>query len=137
MFDDATQAIIDGVKNIVSQMLNKADFDRTYTGRVKSKEQIRKGLSTYLYTITINGSDHAVKSKLVYNVGDYAMVLVPRNSWNDAKIVATGDDIISSLGNGEGISSLEQRLQELEDKQNADSETLSNLVDAVQIIVKL
>ena len=137
MFNEATQALIENIKNIVSQMLDKADYDRTYTGRVKSKELIRKGLNIYLYTITVNGSDHVIKSKLVYSVGDYAFVLVPRNNWNDAKIVATGDDILSSVESGNAITNLEQRLTALEDKCSADSEAIDDLVEAVQLIVKI
>lgn len=90
MFDKAVTALIENIKNMVSQMLEKADFDRTYTGYVKDFKQVRNGLSIYLYTITINGKDYAVKSKLKYSIGDYALVLVPRNNWGDAKLLSTG-----------------------------------------------
>lgn len=117
MFNDAVQALIESVTKMVTQMLNNADYDRTYTGRVKSVKQIRKGLCTYLYTVTINGADHSIKSKLTYKVGDYASVLVPRNNWNDAKIVATGDDIVSDL---------EQRVAKLESMAQTSSVFLTD-----------
>lgn len=137
MFNEAIQALIDNIRSMVVQMLRNADYDRTYTGRVKSVEQVRKGLSTYLYTITINGRDYTIKSKLLYNVDDYVLVLFPRNNWNDAKIVATGDDVISGISTGDTIISLEQRMVTLESQHNDDSEQIATLVEAVQLLLKL
>lgn len=116
MFDKATQALISSIKTIVAQMLNDAEYDKTYIGRVKAVNQVRVGLYTYLYTVTINGLDYSIKSKLKYTVDDYVLVLVPRNNWGSAKLIATGEEKISEL---KEIALIESRIDKLEQALNA------------------
>lgn len=92
MFNDAVQALIENIRNMVVQMLNSVDYDKTYTGRVKAFKEIRTGLHDYIYTVTINGKDYSVKSKLKYKVGDYVLALIPRNNWNDVRLIPTGNE---------------------------------------------
>ena len=124
MFNEAIQALIENIKDMVSQMLKNADYDKAYTGRVKEIKQIRSGLHAFLYTVTINGKDYSIKSKLTYLVGDYVLVLVPRNNWSEARILATGNEI-TSVGN----SNLESRVKRLEQQEVLDYRVLSVVDD--------
>ena len=113
MFNEAVQALIDNIKNMVIQMLKNADYDRTYTGRVKEVKQMRTGLYTFLYTVTISGVDYSIKSKFKYSVGDYVLVLVPRSNWGCAKLIATGNE--GTIETKE-ITELKARIAKLESK---------------------
>jgi len=82
-FKDALDSIVNEIKGLMERLIEKAPFDKTYTGVVISGTSDGSG---YIYSIQVNGKDKSIKSNLVFSVGEYVKVLVPRNDWTRATI---------------------------------------------------
>ena len=78
-FKEAIDALVDNIMSMVSSIIDKAPFDKTYTGIVKSVQ----GKNV---TIVVNGVEHVIKTDALYYTNDYVTVLVPRNNWDRAMI---------------------------------------------------
>ena len=81
-FKEALDAMVENIRSMVSSLIDKAPFDKTYIGVVKS-------VNNSEITVTINGGDYILKSNIPYSIGSYVMVLVPRNNWDKAMITGS------------------------------------------------
>lgn len=79
-FKEAIDAMVNNIMSMVSSLIDKAPFDKTYTGVIKSVQG--KNI-----TVIVNGAEYVIKSDVIYPIKSYVMILVPRNNWDLATIV--------------------------------------------------
>ena len=81
-FNKALETMVNNIMSMVSSLIDKAPFDKTYTGVVKS-------IQGKNITVTVNGADRVIKSSTVCSVNYYILILVPRNNWDKAMITGS------------------------------------------------
>lgn len=86
-FKHALDILVVNIMSMVSSLIDKAPFDKTYTGVVRKIEGSK-------ITVRINGTEKVIKSNISCSLGDYLIILIPRNNWDLAMIMGKSDGII-------------------------------------------
>ena len=84
-FNQTAETLVNGIRSVVSSMLAKASFDKTYRVTVVAKEYLDSKKSGYW--VACNGETHYVKSALKLDLGYSLFLTVPRNNWRLAFFV--------------------------------------------------
>lgn len=76
---DSLKFIIQAIENIVTPLVKKLDYDRTYRAKVIKADGDN-------YTVEINGAEYQVPFKGTLHVGDIVNVRAPLNNFSDIYI---------------------------------------------------
>lgn len=85
-YNKALAAIMAAIQNIVDKALANAPFDQTYIGTIESL--LNTDGQRRNYKVKINGIIKVVSCSKEHLVGDRVYILVPRNDWNNARIIS-------------------------------------------------
>jgi len=85
-YNKALAAIMSAIQNMVDKAIANAPFDQTYIGTI---DTFVKTDGVYrIYKVKVNGIIKMIPCSKEHRVGDRVYILVPKNDWNNARIVS-------------------------------------------------
>lgn len=89
-FKAALDKLVEQIVAIVRNMLESAPFDKTYTGIVRTNTKPSNS-SVYALGVEVDGKKRTIKSVFNVPVNSLVKILVPRNNWDNARIILPDD----------------------------------------------
>ena len=94
-FKEALDALVEEIKALVQRLIDRAPFDKTYTGVVVAAATMNNNFTA---TVRVNGKNYNVKSDHMDPVNTYVRVKVPRNDWTQAYITNNPKGHMTTMG---------------------------------------